>query len=320
MLKAFLFATIAFLFIALIPTPQADAAASIGRIVHTYGPAWIQRGTTRERAEKGQVVLRNDSIVTGSRGRVKIVMGDGSKVYIGAKSRVSLRKYSLRGTKLLNASINMLWGKARFFVNKLTTRDSSFRVRTPTAVLGVRGTEFIVLVPPTPEVLTLAFDDITMEDMPPLPTSTVLTEGAVDVIVGDAAPEQLTPGNTVHIDAEGKTSFQETKKDDAVMKDIVVKEPDTDTEKSGKGDKKESPSSVHEEFKDKSKPEKFRDLPEKPESKDFEDVDRPKLDEAPDAAVNAIQSLEDSTEIIIKPSFVAPDTSPLDNAAPLSGV
>jgi len=317
MLRAFLFIFTAFFTILLIPTPQVDAASSIGRIVHTYGPAWVQRGTTRERAEKGQVVLRNDSIVTGSRGRVKIIMGDGSKVYIGAKSRVSLRKYSLRGTKLLNASISMLWGKARFFVSKLTAKGSSFRVRTPTAVLGVRGTEFIVLVPPTPEVLAMAFDDITLEDIPPLPTSTVLTEGAVDVMVGDAAPEKLTPGNTVHIDKEGKTSFEETKKGDAEMEDVSVKEAGPG--KSSKGDKLRA---LQEEFKDKPKPIKNQKHPERPGGGKFEGVDKPKLDEVPDAAVNALQNLDDTTEIIIKPSFVAPDLTPPapTDTAPLSGV
>ena len=88
MLKTLILTMVAMFVITLTPTTQAYAAASIGRIVHTYGPAWIQRGTTRERATKGQVVLRNDSIVTGSRGRVKIIMGDGSKVYIGNKSSI----------------------------------------------------------------------------------------------------------------------------------------------------------------------------------------------------------------------------------------
>lgn len=309
MLKTLILTMAAALMLTLIPSSQVYAAASIGRIVHTYGPAWIQRGTTRERAIKGQVVLRNDSIVTGSRGRVKIIMGDGSKVYIGAKSRVSLRKYSLRGGKLLNARINMLWGKARFFVNKLSPKNASFRVRTPTAVLGVRGTEFIVLVPPTPEVLDLAFADITLDDIPPLPTSTILSEGAVDVSAGENGQVQrLLPGNTAKVDKGGKVTIQETKKGDADIKDVQPTKGSVDKlGKGSKGDKASKGDTPN--LQGKSKPPKLRDLPKRPKKHALGDVIKANIDDIPTDIVNAIQNLDNTTEIIIKPSFVAPDTT-----------
>ncbi|MDX8383438.1 MAG: FecR domain-containing protein [Ghiorsea sp.] len=214
MLKQLALSVFIFSILSVIPTSPVYAASGVGRIVHTYGPAWIERGDTREKIRKGRVVLRNDSIITGPRGRVKIIMGDGSKVYIGAKSRISLRKYSMRGKRLLHASINMLWGKARFFVNKLASRDSSFRVRTSTAVLGVRGTEFSVWVPPTPDVLSRAFDKITLADIPKLPTRTVLMEGAVDVDAGSGIQYRLTPGNTADVDTSNRVRVRKTNNED----------------------------------------------------------------------------------------------------------
>ncbi len=300
MLKSFLFVFASFLCISLVPTAQVHAAASIGRIVHTYGPAWIQRGATREKAEKGQVVLRNDSIVTGSRGRVKIIMGDGSKVYIGAKSRVSLRKYSLRGSKLLNASINMLWGKARFFVNKLTSRGSSFRVRTPTAVLGVRGTEFIVLIPPTPEVLAMAFDNITLDDIPPLPTSTILTEGAVDVTSGAAGGsiERLLPGHTAHVDKGGKVVIKETGKGDGEFKGVKPQRTPL------KGSDSKNTEQQKPKLKDWFERPAHRKPFKRPNPSDLGGFEAPQIEPVPDSAANALQNLDNTTEIIIKPSFV----------------
>jgi hypothetical protein len=298
MLKPLCFSLMMMLSLIAIPTSHVYAASSIGRIVHTYGPAWVQRGATREKATKGQVVLRNDSIVTGPRGRVKIVMGDGSKVYIGAKSRVSLRKYSLRGSKLLSASIHMLWGKARFFVNKLKTRGSFFRVRTPTAVLGVRGTKFLVLVPPTPELLNRAFDNITLEDIPTLPTRTILSEGAVDVSVGDSIPKQLLPGHTALVGKDGKIIIRETSEDDAKFK----------------GEKGELDDLGKEEHqsKDKPKPPTARDHPRPPRKSKSDaarkarkgKLDRPHLEGSPQDAVNAVQNLNNTTEIIIKTNYV----------------
>jgi len=301
MLKPLFFSLIAALLFLAAPTPQAYAASSIGRIVHTYGPAWVQRGATREKVTKGQIVLRNDAIVTGSRGRVKIVMGDGSKVYIGAKSRVSLRKYSLRGTKLLNANIHMLWGKARFFVNKLKTRSSSFRVRTPTAVLGVRGTEFIVIVPPTPELLNRAFDNITLDDVPELPTRTILSEGAVDVSVGGGAPERLLPGHTALVGKGGKVIIRKTDEGDADLK--------------GSGDKADDIGEQKTESHNAPKPPTVREqLDPKGDKKGrrkarLEKINTPSAGDVPQDTVNALQNLNNTTEIIIKPSFVAPDTA-----------
>jgi hypothetical protein len=296
MIRTSLFSMLAIFILTVAPTSKGYAAASIGRIMHTYGSAWVQRGSTREEAEKGQVVLRNDSIVTGSRGRVKIVMGDGSKVYIGANSRVSLRKYSLRGSNLLSASIHMLWGKARFFVNKLTLRNSSFRVRTSTAVLGVRGTEFVVIVPPTPELLNNAFGDFTLEDIPALATRTVLTEGAVDISVGGAAPERLLPGHTALVDKDGKVSIRETGEGDADLKGDNGK-PVGIGERKVKGHGLPKPPIVGDQSRLKGKKAVFK--------KKLGQANAG-LNDIPQDAVNALQNLNNTTEIIINPSFVAP--------------
>ncbi len=309
MLKTILFLILTLLSITTIPNTQVYAAASIGRIVHTDGPAWVQRGTTREKAEKGQIVLRNDAIITGSRGRVKIIMSDGSKVYIGSKSRVSLRKYSLRGTNLLNARINMLWGKARFFVNKLSGKDSSFRVRTPTAVLGVRGTEFIVLVPPTPKVLELAFEDIRLADVPQLPTRAILSEGAIDVSTGRTdAMERLLPGHTASIDKGGNITIKKTEKDDTTWQNRNGSSKGAHPTSSNRPNQ-----TANDDIKNTPKPQPLKHL-EQLSNTLPQNLDKPLLDEIPQDAINALQNMENTTKIIIQPSFVEPPAnSPTNN-------
>jgi len=294
MLKAFYLSVITLGIVALLPSNPAYAAASIGRIVYSYGPAWVQHGEKREEAKKGQVMLKNDTIITGVRGRVKIIMADGSKVYIGAKSRVSLRKYSLQGSKLLDARINMLWGKARFFVNKLKSSNSSFSVRTPTAVLGVRGTEFIVLVLPTQDLLDRAFEDLSISDMPALPTSTLLTEGSVDVsgTADNAQIEHLLPGHTAHIDKTGRVMIRETSKDDANVTDVAPVSGDIDS--SQETEERLEPPVINENLRPV-------------DGGEIKDKISSHLEETPHDTVNALQNLDNTTEIIIKPSFVNPN-------------
>ncbi|PIQ30169.1 MAG: hypothetical protein CO186_07395, partial [Zetaproteobacteria bacterium CG_4_9_14_3_um_filter_49_83] len=56
------------------PISEVYAASGVGRAVYVSGEAWVERGSVKEVVERGQVVLRNDFIVTGANGRVKLVM------------------------------------------------------------------------------------------------------------------------------------------------------------------------------------------------------------------------------------------------------
>ena len=309
MFKTFIYFAITLITIGLLPIQQSFATTGVGRVAHSYGPAWIERGMQLDKLEKGQIVLRNDAIITGSRGRVKILMHDGSKVYVGAKSRISLRQYTMKKDKLFSATIHMLWGKARFFVNKLTTKNASFKVNTPTAVLGVRGTEFIVSVPPTPELLSKSLQHITMSDIPALPTRTALIEGAIQINTGIGKPILLLPGNTADIGANKKIRTFKTSSDDIDKHEEELSaspspqgEP---TSKGSKGDAKQDENSTM--------------LPPPPTTTDKEvvistnnnenttkDTQEKTTPDIPSDTTNAIQNLKNSTDITIKPSFVKP--------------
>lgn len=304
MFKTFTFFALILISISLFPAQQSFAAAGVGRIAHTYGPTWVERGRQLNKLEKGQVVLRNDSIITGSRGRVKILMRDGSKVYVGAKSRISLRQYTMKKDKLFSATIHMLWGKARFFVNKLTAKNASFRVNTSTAVLGVRGTEFVVSVPPTPELLAKALQHITMADIPALPTRAALIEGSIQISTGVGKPILLRPGNTADIGTNKKIRTFKTSSDDIDDHEQSLspnnkhqgkKKPESDAQQNDDDfaltpppafNKGKIPSHMS---KDKRKAIKNR-------------ISRPD----PSDATNAIQNLSSTTDITIQPSFVKP--------------
>ncbi|MDX8388588.1 MAG: FecR family protein [Ghiorsea sp.] len=307
MLKLLSLTMMAFAMITLLPPSEATAASSVGRIVHAYGPTWVERGNHREKVAKGQMVFRHDSIITGPRARVKIIMGDGSKVYIGSKSRVSLRQYSLQGTNLVSAKINMLWGKARFFVSKLASKRVSFRVRTPTAVLGVRGTEFIVSVPPTVELLSRAFDQLTLADIPPLPTRTVLMEGSVNVNTNTGVSMLLTPGNTADVDANNRLSIKKT-----TLKDIDEHKQQTDSKP--KPNKKQG-KKKHAKPKQQSE----KTTPENPEPSDAKDI---MLDDAPDEGVETPASIPTPPSVgKSRPSGLPSDTQVDESGddAPKSG-
>lgn len=196
----------------LVDASSAMAADGVGQIAYTKGDAWVMRGNERQEAEVGMNLLRNDEIVTGAGGRVKLFMEDGSNIYISPRSRLYLREYATKDKNLFAASMDVLWGKARFLINRLVAKDASFEVRTTTAVLGVRGTEFLVLAPPTPALLARQFDPVTLEALPKLPMRMVLINGLVDATTFLGVVYRITPGKTIDVDSTGKVTVRPSSK------------------------------------------------------------------------------------------------------------
>jgi len=272
----------------------AQAESEVGRIVYTKGQAWVQRGDARLAAKNGALMYKDDLIVTGSRGRMKLHMQDKSNVYVGANSRLSLEKYAMDNGNLIEGAFNMFWGKARFFVNKLNEKRSSFSVRTSTAVLGVRGTEFLVLVPPTPELLRRAFEPMDYASLPSLPTRMVLVHGVVEVGTKQGFSQRITAGNTAEVDVSGKATVRQTRESDAdqqpVLKDTGVKGAEPE-----QGD---------------AEPEMQRKMlpPPPPKASDAkpEPVAPPVAQPEKTNITNTIQNLGTTTDVKIRPSFVVP--------------
>ncbi|MFN3599497.1 MAG: FecR domain-containing protein [Aquificaceae bacterium] len=89
-----------------------------------------------------------DIIRTKSDGNAKISFVDGNKVEIGPLTRLSVLNYEKEKT------INVGRGRVIFDVAKLKAGEG-LEIRTPTAILGVKGTRFLVDVTPTSTVVVV---------------------------------------------------------------------------------------------------------------------------------------------------------------------
>jgi len=92
-------------------------------------------------------VYQGDAVITLSDGRVSLSMQDGSTINLAAQSRLDLSEsvYSPDSARARISLFHMAVGKARFWVKKLTgLRESRFQIKTRTAIIGVRGSDFIV--------------------------------------------------------------------------------------------------------------------------------------------------------------------------------
>ncbi len=94
-------------------------------------------------ASKGQELNDGDAVKTGSDGRAQLLFSDGTKLMLGNDTEIEITKFLVKG-KSRGAVFTLSTGKVRAVVRKFSGK-SDVRVKTPTAVAGVRGTDFIVM-------------------------------------------------------------------------------------------------------------------------------------------------------------------------------
>jgi ferric-dicitrate binding protein FerR (iron transport regulator) len=170
--------------------PAATAAAAqrkIGEIVFTEGFVSIHRaGASTERGDIGSVVRQYDVLVTGSKSRAEVDLAAGTAG--GASIKLAENTAFYFDTKELNSEqrktvVQMLSGAVAIKVDKLA--NGSFQIATEQAVLGVRGTVFIVDSVPDGSLL------VTCET------------GAVEVTVGGVT-RTAKPGGVVELPESGE--------------------------------------------------------------------------------------------------------------------
>ena len=129
---------------------SAYAEQEIGKITKLKGTALIYRESAAKPIEAfmGMPVQQRDRITTKADSRVRIELNDGSVLSLGENGDLNLNEFEFdQKEKKRKAFFGVALGKLRVFaMDLLRFREKSFRVNTPTAVVGVRGTVFLVWV------------------------------------------------------------------------------------------------------------------------------------------------------------------------------
>jgi len=124
----------------------------------------------------GMNVYRGDLILTAQSANVVILLKDGSQIVQGPGSRIQLNQVVYDpGKRTRSTFLKMSSGKARFSVNKLKSyQNRQFRIKTMSALIGVRGSDFVVQVAPD-QTQVAAFEDtelslvgLELPEMPPV--------------------------------------------------------------------------------------------------------------------------------------------------------
>ena len=123
-------------------------ANDVGEIKNVKGSVHVERDGKRVAAAPGMGVRQSDVVVTGADGSAGITFQDNSLLSVGPGSELAIEHYSFDSTthagrfdaSLKKGTLGVVSGRI------VKQSPEAMRVRTPTSIMGVRGTEFFVKV------------------------------------------------------------------------------------------------------------------------------------------------------------------------------
>jgi hypothetical protein len=109
--------------VAVVPASQASGSAGT-RMLVTTGPVYM-----------------GDVITTSAGGEAQIQLADDTRLVVGPNSRMVVDAFVFDGQgKAKDVTLNAVRGAFRFITG--SSRKSAYKIATPTATIGVRGTQF----------------------------------------------------------------------------------------------------------------------------------------------------------------------------------
>lgn len=136
------------LVVMLAATAAAAQGPRIGQVKTAAGEVDVVRGGQRLPLKIGDPVYEKDTIETGRDGSVGITFTDNSVFSTGPDSRLALDQFSFDSSNFKGSMLADMQKGTLNVVSGDIARSSpgKMQIKTPTAILGVRGTTFAVQV------------------------------------------------------------------------------------------------------------------------------------------------------------------------------
>ncbi len=119
----------------------------IGKITQLSGKAFVVNEGEKKPILLGDIIYHSDILSTKNASQVKVKFNDENTILISENSILSIEEYIVsEKKKKRRALIKLIKGRVRNSVKKKYNDDSSsyYRVKTKSAVAGIRGTDFVV--------------------------------------------------------------------------------------------------------------------------------------------------------------------------------
>jgi hypothetical protein len=129
-------------------TLSHSAWAEIGQIKNAVGQVFLSRNNVQQPAKAGDLIEQADVLITGPNSSVGITFIDNSRFSAGPNSRIELKQFRFNPTTQEGEFLtDMQHGTLAIVSGQIAKRSpDGMKVKTPTTILGVRGTTFAVKI------------------------------------------------------------------------------------------------------------------------------------------------------------------------------
>lgn len=132
----------------------ATNAEEVGTTVSVRKRLTGTLGEKKRRLRKGARVHRDELLETSSTGQAELRLDDQTKLALGPRAQLRLDEFVLGNSdSTTTIALDFLKGTFRFITG--TKKSESYRIKTPSATIGVRGTVFDVYVDRRGDTLVL---------------------------------------------------------------------------------------------------------------------------------------------------------------------
>ena len=144
---------------------QIPEAAEIGPIKGLVERLDLRKNKW-EKVRQGDSILKGDRIQTGRNSRAELVFKN--KIFLRASANSEINVRSLFGdTKEQDLDVNLIRGTLWTSAFRKLKKKSQLKIRTPVAVMGVKGTQFNTVFQPVTEQLEVIVVEGSVEVLPP---------------------------------------------------------------------------------------------------------------------------------------------------------
>jgi hypothetical protein len=140
---------------ALVIAMPSMAWAAAGKFQLVMGDVLVKAQNSQEvRAAKGGEVNEGDTILSGKSGFAQLVMQDGGKLAVKADSQVKIETFKYNGKEDGNERVlfALVKGGLRAVTGEIgRTNKQNYLIKTPSATIGIRGTDHDAYYIPVPQ-------------------------------------------------------------------------------------------------------------------------------------------------------------------------
>ncbi len=128
---------------AALSAPAVDGVATVKSV---QGELHLERGGQSLPVAVGTRLLQADTVVTGTDGATGLTFNDGTLIGLGADSRFVIDRFRFdRAASAGEFQSTLSRGRMAVVSGRIAkSQVDAMKVRTPTSLLGIRGTEFVV--------------------------------------------------------------------------------------------------------------------------------------------------------------------------------